>query len=64
MDLRALGNGDLTMGLIEEMTGLKADQAKGEAGMALLKKVLDNQEALAAELFRSLGVGGNLDVKA
>ncbi len=64
MDLRALGNGDLTMGLIEEMTGLKAEQAKGEAGMALLKKVLDNQEVLAAELFRSLGVGGNLDLKA
>ncbi|NOY44338.1 MAG: hypothetical protein GXP50_02625 [Deltaproteobacteria bacterium] len=64
MDLRALGSGDLTMGLIEEMTGLKSGQARGEAGMAVLNKILDTQEALAAELFRALGVGGNLDLKA
>ncbi len=64
MDLRALGNGDLTTGLIEEMIGIEAGRLQDEAGTGVLKKILDTQEVLAAELFQALGVGANLDVRA
>ncbi len=63
MDLQALGNGNLTMGLIEQMAGLDGERLKSEVGFAVMKNILDTQEILAAELFRALGVGTRLDVR-
>ena len=42
---------------------LKSEGAAQAAAVALLKKGLDMQVDLAAQLFESLGIGGNLDVK-
>ena len=63
MDLRALGSGNLTMGLIEQMTTLEVQDVKARVGMAVMKDILDTQRILAAELFRSLGLGTRLDVR-
>ncbi len=63
MDLQALGAGNLAMGLIEQMTGLASQQVRSEAGFAVMRNIMDAQKVLAAELFRSLGVGTRLDVR-
>ena len=63
MDLQALGAGNLAMGLIEQMTGLESQQVRSEAGFAVMRNIMDAQKVLAAELFRSLGVGTRLDVR-
>jgi len=51
------------MGLIEQMTTLEVQDVKARVGMAVMKDILDTQRILAAELFRSLGLGTRLDVR-
>ena len=60
MEIGAMGAGPS----VTDVLALKQEQTAQAAGVALLGKSLDVQTRLAAQLFQSLGIGGNVDVKA
>lgn len=60
MEMGTVGTGPS----VADVLALKQERTAQAAGIALLKKQLDSEKQLAAQLFRSLGIGGNLDVTA
>ena len=50
------------MDVVAAMTGLKDQETAQETGVALLRKALDTQQVLAAQLLQGMGIGQNLDV--
>lgn len=64
MNVGGLGGGSLAMEVVATMTGLKEQEVAGQAGTAVLDRILDTQKTVAADLLRTLGVGQNLDLTA
>lgn len=49
---------------VESAASLRRDTAAGEVQLGMFKKGLDLQKDLMAALFRDLGIGQNLDLRA
>lgn len=63
MDVGGVGGLGVNLGVVAALAGLAEPAAGAEAGAAVLKKALDAQAELAAQLLRSLGIGQQLDVR-
>ena len=64
MNVGAVGGGSLALEVVAAMTGLQQQQTAQDAGAAVLRRALDTQQVLAAQLLEAMGVGQNLDVTA